>query len=253
VLKGVDVKTASNTDANFSAGMQHAPFARSAAVYDVIYGHKEYAKEAVRVRSLVDPGCDGQTWLDLACGTGRHIAELQPLYRRIVGLDLSPEMIEVAEQGFEGVEFRVGDIASFDVGSTFDVVSCLFGSIGYCATTDRLQSAIASMAKHLNAGRRLVVEPWMFGNEFKPGTVHSRVIDTSDLKVVRMNTNRIENGCAVLEFHHLVGDRSGTEHYVENHILGLFEIEDYERAFLEAGLSMHTASGDGFYLVGEKP
>lgn len=229
------------------------PFARSSAVYDVIYASKNYVEEAVRVRSLVDPDGDGQTWLDLACGTGRHIAELRPFYRRIVGLDISAEMIRVAQRRFDDVEFRVGDFASFDIGSKFDVVSCLFGSIGYCATIERLNSAIASMAAHLNPGRRMVVEPWIFGHQFEAATVHPRFIDTPEVKVVRMNTNRIENGCAVLEFHHLVGDRSGTEHYVENHILGLFEYEDYERAFLRAGLAMQTASSSGYYFIGVKP
>jgi SAM-dependent methyltransferase len=228
------------------------PFTRSAEVYDAIYAHKNYEGEAARVRSLVDPSGDGASWLEIACGTGRHLPFLSPHYARLVGMDLAASMVELAGSRMPNVEFCVGDMVSFDVGGTFDVVSCLFGSIGYCATTERLNSAIACMARHLNPGRRLVVEPWIFAHQYVPNTTHARYVDTPELKVVRMNTNRVENGCAVLEFHHMVGDVNGVEHYSEDHILGLFEKSDYESAFTAAGLTMSVITDGGLIFVGQK-
>jgi SAM-dependent methyltransferase len=228
------------------------PFTRSAEVYDAIYANKNYEGEAARVRSLVDPDSNGASWLEIACGTGRHIPFLAPYYSRLVGMDLAASMVELAGSRMPNVDFRVGDMVSFDIGQTFDVVSCLFGSIGYCATTERLNSAVASMARHLNPGRRLVIEPWIFAHQYVPNTTHARYVDTPELKVVRMNTNRIENGCAVLEFHHMVGDANGVEHYSEDHVLGLFEQSDYETAFANAGLKLTVTSDGGPIFIGEK-
>jgi SAM-dependent methyltransferase len=228
------------------------PFSRSAEVYDAIYSHKNYEGEAARVRSLVDPNSNGASWLEIACGTGRHIPFLAPYYSRLVGMDLAASMVELAGSRMPNVDFRVGDMVSFDIGETFDVVSCLFGSIGYCATTDRLNSAVASMAQHLNPGRRLVIEPWIFAHQYVPNTTHARYVDTPDLKVVRMNTNRIENGCAVLEFHHMVGDANGVEHYSEEHVLGLFEQSDYETAFANADLKLTPVTDGSLIFIGEK-
>ncbi len=219
-------------------------FARSAEVYDAIYAHKDYAAEAARARALVDPGSSGRSWLEIASGTGSHIPFLLPHYDRFVGFDLAEPMVALAKQRVPGVDLGVGDMACFDIGETFDVVSCLFGSIGYCATKQRLESAIACMARHLCLGGRLIIEPWIFAHQYVPNTTHARFVDTPDLKVVRMNTNRIERGCAVLEFHHMVGDSNGVEHYVEDHILGLFERSDYESAFEKAGLTL-TENADG--------
>lgn len=232
--------------------MSPIPFSQSARVYDAIYANKNYEAEASRARSLADPTRTGRSWLEIACGTGRHLPFLKPFYTRLVGVDLAKSMVDLAQELVPEADLRVGDMVSFEIGETFDIVSCLFGSIGYCATVDRLHDAIACMAEHLNPGRRLIVEPWIFAHQFVPATTHARYVDTPELKVVRMNTNRIENGCAVLEFHHLVGDSEGVAHYSEDHILGLFEQSDYESAFEKAGLTFVVESDPSLLFLGEK-
>lgn len=232
--------------------MSPVPFTRSAQVYDAIYANKDYAGEAARARALADPESSGGSWLEIACGTGRHVPFLRPHYEHLVGIDLAESMVVLARERMPGTEFRVGDMVSFEIGETFDVVSCLFGSIGYCATTPRLNSAIACMARHLSEGGRLIIEPWIFAHQYVPNTTHARYVDTPELKVVRMNTNRIADGCAVLEFHHLVGDVSGVEHYAEDHILGLFEQSDYQNAFEAAELDLTVVSEGGLLFVGER-
>ena len=56
---------------------------------------------------------------------------------------------------------EVADMTSFDLGRRFDVVTCLFSSIGYVGTAERLDQAIATMAAHLEPGGTLIVEPWL--------------------------------------------------------------------------------------------
>jgi len=56
--------------------------------------------------------------LDLGCGTGittRYIAELGA---KVIGVDLSPKLIEFAKVNsvHENAEYRVGDITTVDIG-----------------------------------------------------------------------------------------------------------------------------------------
>ena len=106
-------------------------------------------------------------------------------------------MLDLAAKRAPGARFVCADMVSFDLGQRYDVVSCLFGSIGYVATRECLTSAIASMARHLQPTGRLVIEPWIFATDFVAGRPHARFVDRADIKIARMNTNRIEDGCAI--------------------------------------------------------
>ena len=66
----------------------------------------------------------------MACGTGRHVELLRKRYE-VEGLDISGEMLEAARARCPGVVFHQADMRTFALGRRFDVVTCLFGSIGY--------------------------------------------------------------------------------------------------------------------------
>jgi len=73
-------------------------FARSARIYDAVYAWKDYGREAVRVHELVQARKPGAaTLLDVACGTGAHLAELRRWYR-CEGLDLDSDLLAVARE-----------------------------------------------------------------------------------------------------------------------------------------------------------
>ena len=67
---------------------------------------------------------EGSRVLDVACGTG----VLMPDYLRrgadVTGIDISPEMIKLAERKYAGtgVRFICGDIETADVGQGFDAI-----------------------------------------------------------------------------------------------------------------------------------
>ncbi|HEY3084793.1 MAG TPA: bifunctional demethylmenaquinone methyltransferase/2-methoxy-6-polyprenyl-1,4-benzoquinol methylase UbiE [Candidatus Dormibacteraeota bacterium] len=72
----------------------------------------------------------GGSALDVACGSGKLTAELAKLAQggRVVGLDFSPQMLEVARREHPTVEFIEGDALKlpFD-DETFDVSTIAFG------------------------------------------------------------------------------------------------------------------------------
>ena len=132
-----------------------------ARIYDAIYASVDYPSQARAIERLVKSHkrSSGNRLLDVACGTGLHLSYLQETYE-VEGLDLSAGMLDVAQERLPGVRLHQGDMADFDLGQQFDVVTCLFSSIAYVRTAERLRGAIASMALHLVPGGVLIVEPF---------------------------------------------------------------------------------------------
>ena len=83
----------------------------------------------------------GERILDLACGTGRHSLELVKRGFSVVGSEISPELIaianeEAAAQGLEAT-FIEGDLRELDFEDEFDIVLNLNdGAVGYFETDD---------------------------------------------------------------------------------------------------------------------
>ena len=228
-------------------------FSESARFYDAIYSFKDYAAEAGWLRYLLtEHGHPDGRLLDVACGTGAHLVHLRDHYQ-VEGLDIDPGMLEVARAKLPGVAFRQGDMLDFSLGSRYEIVVSLFSSIGYMRTVERLNRAVANMARHLEPCGLLAIEPWFSPEQWKPGKVHALLVDEPDLKVARMNLSTPPVGnLSVLEFHYLVGDGSGVRHVTERHELGLFEDHEYRRAFEQAGLTpqfdAEGPSGRGLYF-----
>jgi ubiquinone/menaquinone biosynthesis C-methylase UbiE len=228
-------------------------FEKTAEFYDAIYSFKDYEEEARRLNDIIQTHkrAPGVHLLDIACGTGGHIAFLKADYE-VEGLDLDAGMLEIAHQRHPEVNFHQGDMVSFDLGRDFEVVICLFSSIGYVRTLPKLQQAIGNMAGHVRPGGLLVIEPWFTPEDFLPGSVHATFVDQPDLKIARMNISEVDEGMSILDMHYLIATVDGIKHVVERHELGLFEHDDYLTALDQAGLEtvydLEGLTGRGLYL-----
>lgn len=226
--------------------------AETAALYDRIYAWKDYAGEVERLVSLLGTH-SGQrpTLLDVACGTGLHLDFLDTDFR-VEGLDISPELLAIARDRLPGVTFHQADMLSFDLGRKYDLITCLFSSIGYAGTLEGLSRAVSSMAAHLEPGGTLVIEPWFTPQEWRPDTVHGLYVDDPDLKIARISTSKVAGRMSLLDLHYLVGTPERTEHFVEHHELGLFTREEMtgamEREGLSVGYDTEGLDGRGLYI-----
>jgi len=213
---------------------------KSARIYDLLYvgtGIKDYHAETAELDRLIKESCPhARTLLDVACGTGAHLAELRQWYE-VEGADLSPAMLSVARERLPGVPLHQADMRTLDLGRSFDAVICLFSSIGYVSDPAEMRSAVGHLAAHVAPGGVLILDGWV-----RPDEWHDRFRPEPDIAqddetlVVRLAFTRREGNVTNLDMHHLVQTAEGIDYFVENHRLALTPTEDYVSAVEGAGL-----------------
>lgn len=219
-------------------------YGERAALYDPIYHWKDYGAESARLReflrSLEIP--DGARVLEVACGTGSHLAHLRAYYQAS-GLDLSDAMLSVARTKLPPeVALRCADMADFEVAAPVDALLCLFSSIGYVHPEARLRATARCFARAVRPGGALVIEPWLTPEAYRPGRMMMQTYDGEDLKLCRASVSKQEGELAVLDFHWLVlrAGAAEPERFVERHELWLCPAPLMRAILDDAGFDVHA-------------
>jgi SAM-dependent methyltransferase len=128
--------------------------------YHALYPHRdeEEARRAVALVKQAAPWPAGASVLDLACGAGRHAAELERLGARVVGFDLSPSMLRRARARMHGPLVR-GDMRSLPFRpGTFALAVNLFTSFGYFRDDAEHRLVVRQVCASLRPGGRFVLD-----------------------------------------------------------------------------------------------
>jgi len=216
-------------------------YGQSARIYDLLYvgsGIKDYPAESAELDRIIrEANPTARTLLDVACGTGAHLVELRRWYS-VQGVDLSPAMLAVARGRLPGVPLAEADMRTLDLGQSFDVVTCLFSSIGYITDPSEMRSAIAHIAAHVAPGGVLILDGWVRPDHWREGiSPEPDIAQDDEVLVVRLSVSRRAGNITELDMHHLVQTSGGIEYFVESHRLALTKTEDYVAAVEGAGLA----------------
>ena len=231
-------------------------FSKSAELYDKIYFEfKDYKAEAQRISELLaGEHSSARTLLDVACGTGEHAKILRDQYGfEVDGIDLDNKLVSLAQRKNSEGNFCCADMVDFDLDKTYDVVMCLFSSIGYVKTLDRVTSALKRFKAHTNDGGLILVEPWFSPEQLTPGKVFIHTAQTQKLSVARMGYSQVHDRISTLHFEYLIGTSGKIDHEIEKHELGLFTVGEMKQCFEDAGLvatfDEEGISGRGLYIA----
>jgi SAM-dependent methyltransferase len=211
-------------------------FINSPELYDAIYHFKNYERECENLRAFIEEAAPGtRTILDVACGTGEHAKFLKQHYS-VDGLDINEDYLSAARAKNPSGTYTRGDMTNFSLGRTYDAVTCLFSAIGYVRTVERLESAVACMARHVRVGGALIVEPWLPPDKWSVDVQSINAGEIAGNKVCRMTLSGREDNVSTIEIAYLRGTPAGIEHHTDRFELGLFTREEMTHAFERAAM-----------------
>jgi ubiquinone/menaquinone biosynthesis C-methylase UbiE len=234
--------------------MQSSMFTKTAQYYDLIYSFKNYGEEVAKLRTVIrNEHPTAHSILDVACGTAEH-AKLLSVEFAVDGIDLEPGFVEIAQHKVPAGTFSVGDMRCFDLRKKYDVVQCLFSSIGYLTRGEDVVRALECFARHLADDGIIVVEPWFAPEDWRVGVPHmAPPVDHADIKICRMNVSEQEGSLSSFRLHYLIATSAGVEYIQEDHELALYTVDEMLQFFQRAGLKVaHDSkgiSGRGLYVA----
>jgi SAM-dependent methyltransferase len=217
-----------------------------AKIYDRVAGEvRHYPQEAKYIWDCFtkNHAGPGNKLLDLGCGTGSHVQQLSQ-YFNTQGLDISHKYLEVAQAKNPGVTFHEQSFVNFELGETFDAITCLYGAITFALTKSDLLNTFASAYKHFNPGGLLMLEPWLYSEIVLPniGKPFTLVHKEEGLAIMLMYVNELANKgegpIVTMPFHFMVGVKNEKVHtFTEEIVYRLRPNSEYIDAMQQAGFT----------------
>jgi len=154
--------------------------------YDLLYQDKDYSSEVDYINDLIIQfSNNAKTILDMGCGTGRHAELFYDKGYTVHGIDLSEDMLTIAETRCAGKEDRLsfsnGNVVDLKLNKKFDIVVSLFHVMSYQNSNEDLIKAFEVAREHLNKDGIFVFDFW-----YGPAVL-------TDLPVTRVKRLKDEN------------------------------------------------------------
>ncbi|MGB5446087.1 MAG: class I SAM-dependent methyltransferase [Psychromonas sp.] len=114
--------------------------------YDLMCVDIDYQAQSHCIRRLHQLfGNNGNTHLDLACGTGPHVRHFIDFGYQSSGLDLNQPMLDIATARCPEAQFSLQNMSNFSVDEPLDLITCFLYSIHYNDGIEKLKECILSV------------------------------------------------------------------------------------------------------------
>lgn len=123
--------------------------------YDATYEARAAAGEDVHGEANFVEQLGPHSLLDAGCGTGRIARELARRGLDVVGVDIDPQMLDTARRKAPELDWRLGDLATIDLGRSFDA-ALMAGNVMLFLTPRSEGTAVANLARHLRRAGLLI-------------------------------------------------------------------------------------------------
>jgi SAM-dependent methyltransferase len=138
-------------------------YERFAEIYDYLMQYVDYEAWMEYLEQLLARyGFEAETVADLACGTGNTSIPLARKGFRVIGIDLSPQMLDIAgrKSAREGLDivFQQGDLRDFILGRPVDLMVSFQDGFNYLLSMTDLNRALARVRAGLKPGGLFVFD-----------------------------------------------------------------------------------------------
>jgi len=216
---------------------------------------------APKLADFLDPRMVGpdKRLLDVCCGTGRLATGFLERGYKVVGVDLSPSMIEFAKDNNRAAvergdaEFLVANAACFDVERRFPFATSTFDALNHLPDLATLGDCFKCVAEALLPGGIFVFD---LNTEKALGNWNDiHVIDEEDIAIVNRQFFAPGDERAVISITGFLRNDSGTfDRFTERIYEVAFHSRDVFRLLAEAGFSdSYASSGRDLSVPVENP
>lgn len=223
--------------------------------YVLVYRHRDDSAADGEIANLLErlPIKDTGRVLDLCCGSGRHSRALARRGYEVVGVDLSPVLLQLAEEQntFPQLSFARCDMRNIPYQGEFDIVVNLFTSFGYFSSDEENASVIRNMAQALRTEGEVIID------YLNPAYVTAHLVPQSSKEVGSMLIEEkrwIQDGFVKKQIVINEGTAGEPREYLEQ--VRLFQVEQMIAMLEKAGFGQIQVFGNyqfEEYVASESP
>jgi len=213
-------------------------YKKFAVYYDKIYENVDYIGESEFVHWAVKEHktSHGTKLMDMACGTGSHAKFLKNHFK-VTGVDINENMLKIARKKVPEADFILGNMKNFELEDKFDVLICIFSAIHYNTNYSELKDTLTNFYKHLEEGGILIYDLSFNNENWIEGLVSIDTVAEEQLKIARICQSQLTNGIFNANFVFLVKENGEFDFDIDEHQLGVFEIDKVSKLMEEIGFN----------------
>lgn len=222
-------------------------YADLAHYYDRFCADIDYAAQSACAQRAYALFCaaPSRDYLDLACGSGQHLAHMLAQGFTGTGLDNSAAMLALAQQLCPQARFALRDMAALDYAAEFDLVTCFLYSLHYSHPTHALRQTLQGIWRALRPGGLFLFNAVDASGVRNNGGVVSEAKDGD--ATLRFRSGWQYPGTGELLNLHLHISResvSGTEHWQDQHRMTALSIPALRQWLQECGFQVELLEHD---------
>jgi len=183
-----------------------------------------------------------KTVLDLACGTGQHLACFEALGYATFGIDASRRMLDVAARRLHNTPLQQGFFHSFRRAEEAPLITCFFNALGYNTNLSELRQALQNIRANLLDDGLLVFD--VVCTTAAEPVFNVRAFEGNGLQFSRtfIGIPTAEGFKSTL--YYVVFDGRSSEVIEETTLRGIFSASDIQTALAECGfVVLYEGSG----------
>lgn len=207
-----------------------------AQFYDNLTDNVEYEKRIEYIKNFLPD--KNSVILDLACGTGSMSLPLLKSGYRIIGLDLSDNMLEIASNKFlevsDNFSLMKGNMRNFCLGDKADVCICCLDSINHLTDINGVKDCFLSVFNSLKNNSVFVFD---VNTIYKHNNILSDktfIFDEDDYYIVWDNENEGNDTVRIL-LDIFVYNGSSYDRYNEEFFEKAYGIDELKKVLIEVG------------------
>jgi trans-aconitate methyltransferase len=190
-----------------------------------------------------------KTILDLGCGGGKNLINLSSYYAA-TGLDLSPQMLELARELNPDCELVRADMRNFELLQEYDAIF-IDDAISYMTNRDDLHRVLIQTYKHLKPGGVMCVTPDTTTETFiqnQTTVFYSQPSEKyPDTKVVYIQNDYVSdpaNESYDATFVYLIRKNGVLNIETDHHVLGIFPLQIWKDLLVLTGFDVNEETYD---------